>query len=162
LKAFLANGQFEQSVFARDPETGVMCKTRPDWLTKMVTREGEYTVMLDLKSTKDARPSAFGKSAYELGYFRAAAYYCDIHAWATKPAGAENDYRSIDSFLLVAFERDPPYAMKLYEIGPDELARGRVQYREALNIYAECLKNYEWPAYETTIEQLQFPAWAKE
>jgi hypothetical protein len=50
----------------------------------------------------------------------------------------------------------------LYEVSPEAMARGRMRYREALNTYAECMRNYEWPLYDTTIESLDYPAWAKE
>lgn len=142
-------GTAEESIFATDPVTCVAVKIRPDWRVTI----GGLRVMLDLKSTDDARPEAFARTAWNYGYFQGAAYYCDVHEWA----GAGK----VDLFLLAAFERDPPHAVKLYEVQEAELDRGRAMYRPALDLYAHCRSVNEWPAYSTDIEPLQFPSWAK-
>jgi hypothetical protein len=147
-------GDCEQAVFAVDPETGVEVRCKPDRRSRMVTRQGEMLAMLDLKSTQDARPAAFQRTAFNFSYFRAAAWYSDVHAWA----GLGN----VDTFLLVAFETERPYAVKIYEVGPEELERGRREYRPLLNTYAECRANDAWPSYDTTIERIEYPRWALE
>lgn len=146
---FDAPGTREVSVFATDPETGTNVKCRPDILVNI----GGYRVCLDPKSTEDARPNEFSRSAYQYGYFQQDAYYTDVNKWADNP---------IDLFLFIAFEKVDPYAVKVYEIGDDDREYGRRQYRTALNTYAECVKNNDWPLYETSIEVLSRPAWAKE
>jgi exodeoxyribonuclease VIII len=150
LKRFFEAGKAEQAVFGIDPETGLLCKCKPDYLTVV----GRHKVMLELKSTDDARPHLFQRKAMNFGYFQAAAFYPDVMGWAGLGAP--------DLYLIVAFERDPPYGLKIYEVPEDAQEYGRRQYRAALNLYKHCLDMGEWPAYDTTIEVLELPAWARE
>lgn len=146
---FDAAGQFELSVFATDPETGVKVKCRVDRLVSI----DQYRVALDPKSTDDARPEAFQMSAYKYGYFQQNAFYTDVCAWAGIP---------LDLFLFIAFEKEEPFGLKVYEMSEDDIEYGRRLYRPALNGYAECLKTGEFPSYDDSIEVLTRPAWAKE
>lgn len=146
---FDAAGQFELSVFATDPDTGVEVKCRPDLMLNI----GGYRVVLDPKSTDDARPEYFQPSAYKYGYFQQDAFYTDVCEWAGSP---------IDLFLFIAFEKEEPFGVKVYEVSDNDIDFGRRQYRTALNGYAECLKSGEFPGYDDSIEVLTRPAWAKE
>lgn len=146
----MAHGTAESSVFAKDPVTGVWCKCRPDWMTTL----GDSNVMAEFKSTTDPRTWSFQRTAYDLDYFKAAAFYCDVLTWAGMGAP--------DLYLIVAFEKEAPYGVKVYEIPEQDILRGRDQYREALETYASCLGQDKWPAYDVAIEQLTFPAWAKD
>ncbi len=142
-------GVAEASVFATDPETGLAVKCRPDYSVTI----GPHRVVLDPKSTDDARASVFCKSAYNYGYFQQAAFYTDVHAWNETP---------IDLFLLIAFEKEEPFGLKVYEVSDDDMEFGRQQYRKGLSIAAECVKNDDWPGYDSSIEVLTRPSWAKE
>jgi hypothetical protein len=149
LRPFFNGGQPENAVFANDPVTGVLCKCKPDYLTRIKS----YNICIELKSTEDARKSMFKRTAFNFGYYQAAAFYQDVMEWSIgRP----------DLYLIVAFERDAPYGIKVYEIDPYAIERGTEQYRDALNQYAECLKSNLWPNYSTDIEILDYPAWAKE
>lgn len=147
LAGWMAEGHSEVTVIAKDPETGLLCRARPDFLTIL----GELTIMLDLKSAEDARPDAFMKSAWNYGYFHQHIWYRDCFEWAT---GAPPDL-----FLLAPFEKEPPYAVKLYEPAEDSLERARRDNRRALQAMAECLQTGRWPSYPTDIERLHMPAW---
>lgn len=146
---FDAPGEAELSVFATDPVTGTPVKGRLD---RRVIING-YRVVLDPKSSDDPRPDAFSRSAYQYGYFQQCAFYTDICAWAGEP---------IDLFLFIAFEKEDPYGIKVYEVSEDDMEFGRRQYRSALDTYAECAKNNDFPTYNTGIEVLTRPAYAKE
>lgn len=146
---FEAPGESELSVFANDPETGVEVKSRQD---RGRVQIANMRVCLDLKSTQDARKESFRKDAVNYGYFRQAAFYTDVAAWAGEP---------IDLFLFVAFEKEAPYAAKLYEADPIDVEIGREENRVALNTYAECLKNNSFPGYDDAIEVLSAPSWAR-
>jgi hypothetical protein len=153
LGLYLADGHAERSIFARDPVTGVLCKCRPDWMTNL----GGLNIVVDVKSAEDARPDAFHKSAYKYGYFEQAAYYSDVIEWA----GLES-FPKADLWLFAVFEKETPYAVQMYEVAPDDIARGRARYRKALNYYAECRRDNHWPAYSEEIKVLVHPAWAKD
>ena len=148
LAKLLNGGMAERAVLANDPETGLMCRCKTDFAVKAA----DLRVVIDLKSAEDARPRVFSRNAFNYGYFTQAAFYRDIWGWLGYP---------IDLWLFAVFEKEPPYAVKLYEVQEADLERGRVIYRQALNTLAECMKTDEWPAYSTDIEPLRYPEWAK-
>jgi len=145
----LENGKAEQAIFAADPVTKKLCKCKPDFLTKV----GDYKIMLELKTTDDARPDAFQRTAYNFGYYTSAAFYSDVMEWAGlgRP----------DGYFILAVERDAPHGFKLYELSEEALEYGERQYRKALNLYSYCTDMQEWPNYDTTIELLTLPGWVK-
>ena len=149
LASILANGKAEQAIFAVDPVTKKTCKCKPDFLAEV----GGYKIMLEFKTTDDARPDAFQRTAYNFGYYTSAAYYCDIMDWAglTRP----------DVYFIVAAERDAPHGLKIYEVSEEALEYGERQYRKALNLYSYCTDMQEWPNYDTTIELLTLPGWVR-
>lgn len=149
LAPFMENGKAELTFIARDPETDLPVRCRADWLTKV----GDTFAVIDFKSCEDARPFHFQRSAYNFGYFQQAAYYLDVIDWA---------YKRPDLFLFVAFEKSPPYAVKIYEASPNAIGRGKDAYRKAMNLAKHCFEMAEFPAYDTSIEPIDYPHWAKE
>lgn len=146
-KQIFRDGVAEQSVFWVDEETGVLCKCRPDWLLG-----GENPAILDLKTTQDASPMGFMRSAYTYRYHVAAAWYLDGLEAATgqKP----------DVFMFLAVEKEAPYAPAFYYADDGMLAAGRAEYRRLLRIYAECVNANSWPGYNTKLQPLSLPKWA--
>jgi exodeoxyribonuclease VIII len=150
LSVFFESGLAERAIFAKDPVTGILCKCKPDYLTKV----RDYKVMIEVKSTEDARPDAFTRTAYNFGYFQAAAWYTSLMDWAGLGAP--------DLYLIVVYERDPPHGIKIYEVPPEAMEFGERRYRQALDLYAYCKDMGEWPNYDTTVESLRLPNWAKD
>lgn len=146
----LAKGYAERSVFAKDPVTGVLVKCRPDF-ESLVSAAG---VLVDLKSTADAREAKFMRDAYNYGYHRAAPFYSDVCEWQSGTAP--------DAFVFVAFEKEPPFGVIVYEPDQRFINRGRMEYRAALNTYANCLLEGEWPCYPHVVHSLSLPAWVKD
>jgi hypothetical protein len=150
LVGFMQGALTEQTFIAKDPVTGAMVRCRPDLINKL----NDYTVAIDLKSCEDARPGPFGRACYKYGYFHQDAFYRDVIEWS--------GWGKIDLFLFAAFEKEPPYAVKLYQSTDEAISRARAIYRRNLNIAAECLERGIWPSYDTDIEVLDYPAWAKD
>lgn len=146
-KQIFREGIAEQSVFWTDEETGVLCKCRPDWLMG-----GDNPAILDLKTTQDASPNGFIRSAYTYRYHVAAAWYLDGLEAATgsKP----------DVFMFLAVEKEAPYASAYYYADDAMLAVGRAEYRRLLRIYADCINDDIWPGYNTKLQPLSLPKWA--
>lgn len=140
----LSEGEAEVSMFWDDPVTGVLCKCRPDWITK-------GGIVVDLKSTGDASPSGFAKSAYNFRYWVQAAWYLDGIEQATG--------KRPEAFVFVAFEKEPPYACGFYYATEEMIEAGRSEYRRLLDQYADSLKHQNWRGYSTTLEPLLMPAW---
>lgn len=135
----------ELSVYAKDPETGLLVKCRFDLLTK----DG---IALDLKKTTDARADAFSRAIYNYRYHCQAAFYIDVYKWAT---GLD-----IKEWKFLAMEEQSPYACKVYTLDQEAIEIGRIEYRIALNTYAECVESGEWPSYGDDSEVISLPGWA--
>lgn len=129
-------------------EFDVLVKCRPDiW-------HEEKGIIADIKTTTDARIEPFGKSSFYYRYDVQAAYYRDI--WYNLTGSP------VFAFIFVAVEKDPPYAVKLYNVPAHVMACGRQEYRRDLATYAECLKSDTWPAYPHDIAELELPKWARQ
>lgn len=146
IRELLNGGRKERSIFAKDPETGVLTKCRPD-NDKIITSR---RVITDLKSTKDASAMDFMWSAYRYGYYRQAPFYSDVCEW-------EGSEQPVDDFFFIAFEKVEPFGYMVYQASPRFLARGREAYRLALNTYADCLRTDNWPCYEPGIHSIDLP-----
>lgn len=133
----------EISVFAHDPETGLLCRARVDLL-------GD-TWALDLKKTQDARADAFSRAIGNYRYHVQAAFYSDVIGWAT---GTQPE-----RFKFLAVEENPPHANRVYTLDDEAMAAGRAAYRADLTRYAECVETDEWPAYDDEPELIGLPGW---
>jgi len=148
-RRLLETGKAEQSVYWTDPETGILCKARPDWLID----PNPNCAILDVKSTQDASPEGFMKSAFNYRYHVQAAWYLDGLEAATgwKP----------DAFMFLALEKDAPFASAFYYASDAMIDVGRREYRKALNTYAACLESGKWPGYSSQLQALELPRWAE-
>lgn len=140
------NGYTELSVFAFDPETGVFCKCRFDYIS-------ESLKAVDLKKTQDARQDAFSKSIFNYRYYVQDVFYRDVFEWCT---GVE-----LQSFEFLAVEESKPHGCMLHALPETAQMIGREEYRKNLNDYYECFTNDHWPAYECTeTVETDLPYWA--
>jgi hypothetical protein len=142
--ALLRNGDPELSGFWIDPETGVNCRCRFDWLRS--DRTG-----VDLKTTTDASPDAFQRSIAKYGYHVQAAWYAMGYQAITGEA--------LTDFVFLCVEKAPPYAVGLYRIDSAALELGARQARLALRTIADCQARDHWPAYAERVEPISVPEW---
>ena len=126
-------GQNELSVYAKDPETGVLVRCRFD---RLLNRGFSP----DLKTTVDASHRGFSNAIAKYGYAFQAAFYLDTYYWATG--------QRLESFGFVAVESKAPYNVMCYRLDDESIEVGRSQYRAALNKYAECLESGVWHGYD--------------
>lgn len=135
----------EASGFWTDPETGVMCRCRPDLY------RADLKVMIDVKSTASAAPRDFAKSVANYGYHAQEAFYTD--GW--RALGQQ-----VDAFVFIAWEKESPFAFAIYELPPSIVEEGRARIRSALQVYAECKLTDTWPGYGAGVQELSFARWA--
>lgn len=135
----------EASGFWIDPETGVLCRCRPDLYRK------DLRVIIDIKSTLSAARKDFAKSVVNYGYHAQESFYSD--GW--RALGQE-----VDAFVFIAWEKESPFAKAVYELPPSIIEEGRAIIRKSLATYAECVKSDNWPAYDEGVQELNFPKWA--
>jgi hypothetical protein len=142
-------GHSEVSVFWHDPDTGLECKARPDWLSS----NGE--VVIDLKTTRDARPREFAKACAEHGYHLQNAWYMRGLQWARGKDGLLPKH-----FVFAAVEKEPPYLCALYELDALSVSFGWSECRRLLNLIAESKRTGIWPGLSQDVQTLSLPKWA--
>lgn len=145
------SGKPEVTVFWEDPETGVECKARYDWLC-------DDGIIVDVKSCRSANPDKdaddnFVKDAYNHGYTMQAAWYMEGYrrAFGKEPL----------AFVFIPVEKTEPYCVSSVMADELFLEIGNLKYRRNLNIYANCKKTGIWPGYPDTIVPLSVPAWVE-
>jgi len=142
---YIEQGQFEVCIVWRDRKTDLLCKARLDYWQEALS------VIVDLKTCRDASFDAFGLAVYRYQYYQKAAWYCD---------GLKTLTKGSPSFVFMALEKEPPYACAAYQLADDAIVGGRKAYRRALSIYQECVATNYWPGYSDRIEILTLPEWA--
>ncbi len=117
---------------------GVKCKARIDAVAG--------SMLLDIKTTQDASPAEFGKSAYNYSYHTQAEWYCDA--------------LDVERFVFIAVESLPPYDVVCYAVpaGMLEVARRINDLR--LERLADCLAADVWPGIASAVQELELPGWA--
>lgn len=148
----LFQGLMEKAFYWIDPDSGVLCKCKPDVLTT-------YGIITDLKVTENASEKEFQNQIARFAYFIQAAFYIDGVTEAVKQAGLK-DIVIPDSQVLVAVEREAPYEVGIYQMEANAIALGRKLYKRALMQYAECNRTGIWPGYARVIQPIALPNWA--
>lgn len=146
--AILGGGEPEVSFFWMDQRTGAHCKARADW----VHRTSRGVVLLDLKTTDDASPQAFGRSVARYGYHTQAAWYSDGWTHATG--------ETVLGFVFAAVESSWPHAAAPYLIDDAGMEKAREQIAQLLDLHADCTAAGRWPGIADEIQTLSLPAWA--
>lgn len=147
VSGLLTGGKAEQSFFAIDPETGELVKCRPDYL-----QENGFA-MIDVKSTKDAGPEAFGKDGGNYKYDISVPWYFDVldYLYGEVP----------QHFIFLAIEKEPPYAMGLYYAKPKDIERARESARRNFARIINAKRTNHWPDYAEEVLPLDLPGWVK-
>lgn len=141
----VADGHAEESLFWRDPESGVQCKARPDFI-----REGR--IIVDIKSTADASYRSFQKDVANYGYHVQAALYLDGASVVLNG--------NFDTFIIVAVEKKPPYAINCFQLDENTIQEGRQLYASALKTLRICQDSGKYPAFPEQLVPIALPSWA--
>lgn len=130
-----------------DPDTGIMCKARPDYVTEAIAGGA----LVDLKSAREASAREFERSIFAHGYYRQGAHYLD---------GAEACAIDVAHFVHIAVEKEPPYAVAVYRMRDDVMVAGRQHLAPLKRMYADCVAADAWPAYSDEVQDIALPPWA--
>lgn len=160
--AALSVGRPEVTAVWTDPETGVLCRCRPDWVHDCGP---SGVVLLDIKTYSDASPDEFRRQVARKRYHVQNAFYADGYAQASG--------RRVLGFVFVAVETEWPFfasatlltsdRTELTESGPlfvgGAIEQGRREYQRNLATYKHCTDFNEWPGFPE-IQTIDLPAWA--
>lgn len=150
LQAILCDALTEHTILYSCNETLEACRARPDIYLPACT-EYPHGLILDLKTTTDASPDAFGRRAWDGGMLIQAAHYC---------AGVYAETGEWPAYGWVAIESQRPHALKIYMATPQQMQYGIDERFRLLRIYRECIDSGKWPAYGDDIAELELPVWA--
>lgn len=145
LQNLLSKGDREATLQYRDPTFDVMCKVRPDFISAK-------RVVVDLKTTQDARPKAFARDIEKYLYHLQAAHYL--------VGGEVSECYRMDAFVFLAVEKKPPFEIGIYVLGADSLAKGHQWRGFAMERYVRCMASNQWPGYPRRALPIDVPAWA--
>lgn len=142
------HGKPEQSLFRVDPETGVSLRSRLDFLPD----PGPGRMIIpDFKSAISAEPGSIAKAVANFGYACQDSWYTDMVValeLAEDPA-----------FVLIFQEKSPPYVVTVVELDDDAKRIGRGLNRRAIDLFAECVSNDDWPDYASDVVEISLPKW---
>ena len=146
----LTGGMAEQSIFARDPKTGLPLKVRPDYMNS------NMSIMVDLKSCNSADPWKWGRDAGQFGYHLQQPMYMHVPTLLPEPMKFED-------FAFILCENTAPYLCECATIDPDVVAEGREKFFASLELLKDSLANDEWPGYGAVGEILtvDIPKWLR-
>jgi exodeoxyribonuclease VIII len=98
--------------------------------------------LYDLKTTDDASPKAFLRTAYQYNYHLQAATYLRTFEKYTKvrPMG----------FRFVVVEKET-YQGAIYDLGANIATDGIIKLENCIKTYTECVKSNQWPGYDNGI-----------
>ncbi len=141
VKTLLDESVYEQSIFWSDKETGLQFKTRPDiWSSKMI---------VDLKTTSDASPYSFARSALNYGYYLQAGMIYEACKAIGKP---------IEMFVILACEKEAPHVPAVYMMNDEALQYGVDQFVLYKRKLKKCIDSDKWPGYP--VQELSLPKFA--
>jgi len=143
LADLIAGGETEKTVYWHDAATNLTCKARLDLVAG--------PLILDVKTTDDARPQAFAYQAGRLGYDVQAAFY-------RRATQAIKGTSAPLPFVLVAGELKAPHGTQAMPCDEEEfMSFGERRVAKAMKLYAECSKTQCWPGYPRFEGALKLP-----
>ncbi len=144
-------GMAEASFFFTDPIYGLQLRVRPDWHIAPCDA-WPNGLIIDLKTTDDARPVAFSRTCGNFAYDLSASMYRE---------GYQQVYETEDKppFIFLVAERNTPFNVKQYNASDLFLAVGDNRYNKAKEMLAESLLINEWDGYSTDLEEIYLPSY---
>lgn len=143
-RALRVRDAFWSNSFIKELMQGAECETSHQWRgysSHVPCKAGvdAFTAdhIIDLKTCLDASPEGFAAQIRRFNYDLQAAHYLD--------ALVDKD---VHSFVFVAVETQPPYAVAAYTLDYDTLMNGHRRMDRVAAIYKKCLETDEWPAYQ--------------
>lgn len=151
LSDLLHGARIEASAFWRDDASGLWCKCRPDAAVDVGKGRKRGWCLIDIKTSRSAKPEDFAKSVEPYAYDMQDSFYSEGWFIATG--------RPVLSFMFAVVESQYPYVTKLFTLPAAWREYGGRRCRTALDIYAACERTGVWPAYGRGVMELEPPRW---
>ena len=151
----LLRGKAEITLAWQDELTGVWLRARPDFLPQSCIDGADLRIVSDLKfmASTHCSPRGFSRALDNFGYYLSAAWYSE---------GIKQVFGKYPThFLFIVIEKDEPHSVSTYWLEEQDIQRGFLMMRQAINVFAECLKRNDWPGYTTRPMPVGLPILAR-
>jgi hypothetical protein len=145
---FRAAGDPEVVMLYEEPDYGIKCKLRIDWLP-----HGDIIDLRDIKTAASAKPEDFERAAWNCGYPQRAAWYIDGVEAATG--------KRPRNYWFIAVEKEPPYLVSTMRYSDEDIEWGRCLNLAAKRRFVQCMNSGIWTSYSDRATEIHIPRWAK-
>ena len=136
VKHLLAGAQTELSVFGCTQAGLIWGKGRMD----CVNFRGDRVQVVDIKTTQDARLSAFSRTVLQRGYHRQAAWYRRLIRQFVEETVMHEHW-------LIAIEAEPIPRVNVWKLATEAIDLGDTEIDDLLEKLADCKSTGRWPDY---------------
>lgn len=150
-RALLTGGTAESTGYFVDPDTGLLCRIRPDF-------RNDRGAIVDLKTTMDGNPITFPRTVTNNLY--------DVQGWLYTHGAGIIDKRPPPQFVIIAVEKFAPYAVSVHVLDPGMLNRARDGIKNvrrgaltAMREIAKAIPDQSFTGYGEQAHLCQSPAW---
>jgi hypothetical protein len=163
----LAGASYEKSFYWINPDTGLLCKSRPDvWHETL-------GFFVELKKAVRPRLRDFTRQADDLGYHIQAAMQIDakygvknlptpdITSSLDDESGMTVRSRGDDVFAFIVVPENPPYKPYIYELDFEDIEMGRQEYINTLKVIKSCQETGKWDADRDAVMKMSFNNWQR-
>lgn len=134
----------EASFFAKDPQTGVQIKCRPDGYIQ------DAGIVFDVKTTNDASPDGFPREVTKYAYDVQAAFYLRALRAASYDA---------NQFVFVCVEKEAPHAVGVHILTDRYLHRADAIVTQTLEKIGNAVSVNDFPTGWPLINHIDLPRW---
>lgn len=131
VRAGALSGLVEHTIIAKDEETGIYLKSRPDILPP------DSSEFNDLKSSASVDFDSLQRTISDYRY--------DMQAGLADLCLQQAAGRRFTSFAFIFVGKSPPHAVQIVEIKTADMEEAAVDLRVAIQTFARCLETNRWP-----------------
>ncbi len=143
------NGKPEVSCWWKDPETGIRCKARADYI--FFDPDGGYSI-IDLKSTRHEEVGGFAKDIHNKRYYLRLCHYA---MGFTEALG-----RAPNELIFVSSSKKHPFTTRTHFMVDRDIEIGHSHRRYAMALLRKSLELQQWPGPQNSIEPIHMPGYA--
>ncbi len=146
-KYLAVDGEFESTFVWRDPVTGLLLKTRPDFITS------DRLTVVDFKTAAWVKHSKFQKAAYD--------YHYQVSAALTLKGVKAVTGIMPERYVFFVVQSSPPYLVAPYVATDEDLECGEIFLSKTLPAFKQCKDTGIWPGLSEELRPLGPPAHAR-
>jgi len=117
---------------------------------KVDAADEAFTIIIDLKTTQSAAPSDFARSAATFGYAHQAAWYRAV---------LESLGRTVNDFVFVCVEKNPPHLVATYRLADSAIDAAAKRLPELVTRW-NAVRDGDRTGYPSIVTDIDLPSWA--